>query len=80
MTKNNSAKGKTVRETLKKTAFRTLDCPPLGWGGEKLLNITITSLLTICLYVVKDISVQQYDFLPKRFNFDPQINLYSMAL
>lgn len=64
MTRSNSTKGKTVRETLKnkKTAFRTLDCPLLGWEGKKLLNITITSLLTICSYVVKDISVQQYDF------------------
>lgn len=46
-------RGITVRDT--KTAFGTLDCPPLG---ETLLTITITFHLIICM-VYKDIRVQQ---------------------
>lgn len=34
----------------------------------------------MCLYVFKDISVQQYDFLPKTATFFPQINLYSLRI
>lgn len=53
------AKGITVRDA--KTAFGTLDCPPLG---ETLLTITITFHLIICM-VYKDINVQPCDlFLP----------------
>lgn len=45
-------KGNPVRETLKKTAFRNSDCPLWeGGGGKTLLDITITSLLTICMFV-----------------------------
>lgn len=45
-----SMKGRTVRETLK-TAFRTSDCPLLEGGrGKTHLNITVTSLLTICMF------------------------------